>query len=479
MAMDMKMTLKQTQKLVMTPMLQQAIKLLPLARLDLVQLIRHEMVENPMLEEILLDEEDNNIETDDTERLLDDKGETENQQEEREEIDWEIYLQENIDRGISPEDYIERASIDSTIRKEISLSDYLIWQLDLVSYNELDKRIGTFLIGNIDSDGYLKSELTEIAEMCNVEVGKVEEVLKLIQTFDPSGVGARDIKECLILQVENIGGESDGSVVVKNIIERYLDQLDERHFLKIAKGLKISIEEVIRGVKFIRTLDPKPGRRFNSEDVEYIIPDIIIVKTRDDYQIIFNDEGIPTLRINPFYRGILKSKSRSDPAREYLENKFRSALWLIKGIEQRRQTIYKVVKSIIKFQRGFLDKGLPYLKPLILRTVADDINMHESTVSRVTTNKYVHTPQGIFELKFFFHSGINSVGGGDMMSSVMVKDMIKKMVSEEDPTNPIIDEQIAEMIRKRGIDIARRTITKYRKEIRILPANRRRKIFIK
>ncbi len=477
MAMDMKLSLKQTQKLVMTPMLQQAIKLLPLARLELVQLIRHEMIENPMLEEVLSDEEDG-VGTDDTERLgSDDEEGSEAQQEEREEIDWEIYMQENIDRGISPEEYIERPSIDSTLRKEISLSDHLLWQLYLAAHDELDKRIGIFLIGNIDSDGYLKSDLTEIAEMCNAELEKVEYVLKLIQTFDPSGVGARDLKECLILQVQNIGNDSDESVVVKKIIERYLDQLDERYFPKIAKGLKISIEGVIRATKFIRTLDPAPGHRFNPENVEYITPDITIVKASDDYQIIFNDEGTPTLRINTFYRDILKRKSKSDPAREYLENKFRSALWLLKGIEQRRQTIYKVVKSIIKFQREFFDKGLSYLKPLVLRTVADDIEMHESTVSRVTSNKYVHTPQGIYELKFFFHSGISSIEG-DMMSSVMVKDMIKKIVSEEDSANPIADRQVAEMLRKKDVNIARRTITKYRKELKIPPANRRKKIFI-
>ncbi len=255
MALEMKMTLKQTQKLVMTPMLQQAIKLLPLARLELVQLIRHEMVENPLLEEVLSDEEDG-IGTDDIEKAgLDDEGGPEAQKEEREEIDWEIYLQENMDRGISPGEYIERPSIDSTLKKEISLSDHLLWQLYLSAHDELDKRIGVFLIGNIDSDGYLKSELTEIAEIGNVEVEKVEEVLKLIQTLDPPGVGARDLKECLILQVQNIDSDSDGSVVVKKIIERYLDQFDERHFPKIAKGLKISIEEVIRAIKFIRTLD--------------------------------------------------------------------------------------------------------------------------------------------------------------------------------------------------------------------------------
>lgn len=477
MALEMKMTLKQTQKLVMTPMLQQAIKLLPLARLELVQLIRHEMVENPLLEEVLSDEEDG-IGTDDIEKAgLDDEGGPEAQKEEREEIDWEIYLQENMDRGISPGEYIERPSIDSTLKKEISLSDHLLWQLYLSAHDELDKRIGVFLIGNIDSDGYLKSELTEIAEIGNVEVEKVEEVLKLIQTLDPPGVGARDLKECLILQVQNIDSDSDGSVVVKKIIERYLDQFDERHFPKIAKGLKISIEEVIRAIKFIRTLDPTPGRRFNPEKVEYIIPDITIIKASDDYQIIFNDDGMPTLKINQFYRDILRRKNKSDPTREYLEDKFRSALWLLKGIEQRRQTIYKVVTSIIKFQREFLDKGLSYLKPLVLRTVADDIEMHESTVSRVTTNKYVHTPQGIYELKFFFHSGINSVEG-DMMSSVMVKDMIKKIVSEEDSTNPITDRQIGEMLREKDVSIARRTITKYRKELKIPPANRRKKIFM-
>ena len=261
------------------------------------------------------------------------------------------------------------------------------------------------------------------------------------------------------------------------IVQHYLSQLDERYFQKIAKSFGATINEVIAAVGLIRTLDPKPGSRFNSPRVEYIVPDVVVVKVDDDYQVILNEDGMPSLRINALYQNVLRQNDgmQSD-TREYLEEKFRSAIWLMKSVEQRRQTLLRVTKSLCKFQREFLDKGLAYLKPLVLKDVADDIGMHESTVSRVTTNKYVYTPQGVFELKFFFHSGLESLDG-DAMSSVSVKDIIRKAVVAEDSRKPLTDQQLMMILEAKGVKIARRTIAKYRHELHIAPASRRKRLF--
>jgi RNA polymerase sigma-54 factor len=262
------------------------------------------------------------------------------------------------------------------------------------------------------------------------------------------------------------------------IVETYLERLDERYFQRMAKELGVTLEEVIAAVKLIRELDPKPGDRYNADRVEYIVPDVVVVKIGDDYQIGLNDDGMPKLRINSLYQGILRrSDSMQGDTREYLEEKFRSAVWLMKSIEQRRQTLLKVSVSLCKFQHDFLDKGLSALKPLVLKDVADDIGMHESTVSRVTTNKYIHTPQGVFELKFFFHSGLDSFGGGDSTSSVSVKEIIRKAVAAEDSHKPFTDQQLVDMLEKQEIKIARRTVAKYRQELRIPPASRRKRLF--
>jgi RNA polymerase sigma-54 factor len=300
-------------------------------------------------------------------------------------------------------------------------------------------------------------------------------MLLAIQSFDPAGIGARDLQECLLIQLGQLDMQDS---LAGRIVETYLERLDERYFQRMAKELGVTLEEVIAAVKLIRELDPKPGDRYNADRVEYIVPDVVVVKIGDDYQVGLNDDGMPKLRINSLYQGILRrGDSMQGDTREYLEEKFRSAVWLMKSIEQRRQTLLKVSVSLCKFQREFLDKGLSALKPLVLKDVADDIGMHESTVSRVTTNKYIHTPQGVFELKFFFHSGLDSFGGGDSMSSVSVKEIIRKAVAAEDSHKPLTDQQLVDMLEKQEIKIARRTVAKYRQELRIPPASRRKRLF--
>jgi len=465
--MKMSLNLKMSQKLVMTPMLQQAIKLLPLARLELAQLVRQEIIDNPVLEEMLEEDsidENNNDNDDDFNESPQDSQE--------QEIDWDSYFQNNVDQGMSVDSLAERPSIEATYKKEASLSDHLFWQLNLTVDSDADKFIGSCIIGNIQKDGYLGAELSEIAEFSQSDEANVERVLKIIQGFEPLGVAARSLQECLMIQANDL---SEKNPLVDKLIEKYLDRLEDRYLPKVAAELKIDLDDVLNALSIIKKFSPKPGIAFNSEAIDYIAADLVVIKTEKGYEISLNDEGVPNIKINAFYQNLLKT-TKEGQTKEYLEDKYRSALWLIKSIDQRRQTIYKVGKSIVKLQKSFLDHGLSYLQPMVLKDVAKDIEMHESTVSRITTNKYIDTPQGLFELKFFFHSGIKSYMGNSL-SSIRVKNMIKEVVADEDGNKPLTDDQMVEVLMRKNAKIARRTITKYRKELNIPPASKRKKFF--
>ena len=482
MAFDLKLStnLKMSQKLVMTPMLQQAIKLLPLARLELAQQIRQEIMENPILEEILEEDEvKDDMETADKSEPPNPKENFEVEEKKNEEhtlenpdLDWDTYFQDNIDKGSSAENYTERPSIETTYKKEPSLQDHLLWQLNLSIHNEQEKFIGTCIIYNIQNDGYLNAEISEISKISQVNESLILDVLKIIQGFEPAGVGARSLKESLMIQAKL---DKNCTPLVLKLIDEYLDRLEERHLMKISSELKIRIELIVEAVNKIKLYNPKPGQAFSSERIDYVIPDIYVIKTENGYDVSLNDDDIPKIQISSYYQNLLKNSKKGE-TKDYLEEKQRSALWLIKSIDQRRQTIYKVGKSITKLQEEFLEKGLSYLKPMILKDVAKDIDMHESTVSRITTNKYIDTPQGIFELKFFFHSGIKSYMGSSM-SSVRVKNIIKEIVAEEDEKKPLTDDEMVLVLMRKNAKIARRTITKYRKELNIPPASKRKRIF--
>ena len=475
MAMEMKMNLnlKMSQKLVMTPMLQQAIKLLPLARLELAQLVRQEIIENPVLEELL--EEENEQDSSEEEPGPKEDITPEAEQDttpQDQEIDWDSYFQDNIDRGMSIESYAEKPSIEATYKKEATLADHLMWQLDMTVDSETDRFIGSCIIGNIQSDGYLCADLQEIVTISQSDEENVLRVLKFIQGFEPTGVASRSLKECLMLQAQAL---SDKNPYVEVLIENYLERLEDRYLQKVASELKISLDVVLEALETIKGFCPKPGLLFSSEGIDYVVPDLVVFKTDEGYDVALNDEGVPNLQISSYYHNLLKT-TKEGQTKEYLEDKYRSALWLIKSIDQRRQTIYKVGKSIVKLQKDFLDDGLSYLQPMVLKDVAKDIEMHESTVSRITTNKYIDTPQGVFELKFFFHSGIKSYMGNSM-SSIRVKNMIKEIIKEEDRNSPLTDDQMVEALMMKNVKIARRTITKYRKELNIQPASKRKKLF--
>ncbi len=469
-----------SQQLVMTPQLQQAIKLLQLSRLELAEMIQQEIEQNPALEEAGLDEvSDRKMPDLEAEPLVPEKEirvkEITIEEKVRSDTDWENYINEYNSTGKL---YIESENKDApnyeafTTEKK-TLEDHLQWQLRLYGFSELEEKIGHMIIGNLNRDGYLCSDIEEIAQACNADITLAEKVLSILQTFDPPGVCARDLCETLLIQVKLLGIDNP---IITDIIHHHLKNLENRNSKKIAKALKISIDEVRAAVKIIQYLEPKPGRAFSTDEPSYITPDIYVYKLGDDFKIVMNDDGLPKLRINRFYKNaIADGRKISKDAKNYLNEKMQSASWLIKSIQQRQKTIYLVMESILKFQREFFEKGIAYVRPLILKDIAEDIEMHESTISRVTTNKYAYTPQGLFELKYFFNSSIERTGG-DSMASASVKDKIRLLIENEDPENPLSDDKIALILQDSDLQIARRTVAKYRKVLNILPSNKRKQL---
>ena len=481
MAMEARLSLRQSQRVVMTPLLQQAIQLLQLSTLELQEVVQKELLENPLLEEMPVDGAETPEAGEATpsaeatpaptvEPITVDPPPTAERQTDELPFDpISVMFDEPEERSLVAQEEREDLPFENMVRSVSSLADHLEEQLRFVTEDPAARRIGAEIIGNLDEDGYLRAELQEIAQRCAATPEEVERVLtEMIQKFDPIGVGARTISECLLLQLRSNPPVDPVSV---EIVERHFEDLSRRRYADIARALKLSADRIMESVEEIMALEPKPGRRFGGNDSRYIVPDVFVYKLGSDYTVVLNEEGIPRLRVNSLYRSLLRSSG--DEARQYVEQKLRSALWLIKSVDQRQRTLRKVTQSIVKFQREFLDKGLPYLRPLSLRDVGEDISMHESTISRVTTNKYVETPQGLFELKFFFHSGIAS-GDGEMVSSVSVKKMIQDLLGNEDATKPLSDQEVAGILKGRGLTIARRTVAKYREELGILPSHQRR-----
>jgi RNA polymerase sigma-54 factor len=497
MGMEMRQELKLSQQLVMTPQLQQAIRLLQLSRMELADLVHEEMLENPILDDELDLENERSRERDEAgsevEQLhqMEGAGSTETAIEGSiqdgvaqteikgdasavSEIDWENYL-DNYSMGPPMPafrgDGEEMPSLEATLTKPPSLHDHLAWQLKMSNLPIDRLEIGMEIIGNIDADGYIKDPpIEELAADMGVDPVACEEVLEKIQSFDPIGVAARSLAECMLIQAVAAGQDDD--LVVK-MIKSHLPNLEKKNYQAIARDLKQPLEEIYEAAKVIMEFDPRPGRQYSSDDPHYVTPDVYIHKVGDKYFVVPNDDGLPKLKISGFYKNAMGNSAAS---KDYVQDKLRSAQWLIRSIQQRQRTIIKVAESILKFQREFFDKGIAHLKPLILRDVAEDIGMHESTVSRVTTSKYVHTPQGIFELKFFFNSGISRTNGEDLASQA-VKSKIKELVDAEDPKRPHSDQKIVELLKKGGIDIARRTVAKYREQLGILSSSKRKQVF--
>jgi len=477
MALQLKQSLSLSQQLIMTPQLQQAIKLLQLSRLELLETITQEMEANPLLDEQSGDDVDYEVES--FEEIKEPPSENtpevrleEDHSKPNEDMDWESYLSEyNTGWADTPHENKELPVFENINASKTNLHSHLLWQLSLSDLSEGQQEIGVQIIGNIDEDGYLKATTEELTQLTGHGEDEVLEVLSIIQNFDPTGVGARDTQECLLLQArfQNLAG-----TVVEKIIRGHMENLENKRYDKIAKGLSISMDEVLAAVSVISNFEPKPGRLYSDDETVYISPDIYVFKVGDDYEIVLNEDGMPKLKINNYYKEILSNKNSLEKnTKEYIQEKLKSAAWLIKSIHQRQRTIYKVTESIVQFQRNFFEKGVTHLKPLVLRDVAEHIQMHESTISRVTTNKYVHTPQGVFELKYFFNSAINSMEG-DSIASESVKEHIKNIIKSEKKNNPYSDQEIAEMLKGSNIDVARRTVAKYRETMGILPSRKRR-----
>jgi len=517
MAIELKQTAKLSQQLVMTPQLQQAIKLLQLNQLELVSLVEQELQENPVLEEAEGDEPTPMEESDATpgeegaggdeaqsadaadasgsadsadssgeaagseanaasdEAPGPDEGAEASDADKIADVEWENYLDSNPQTGMQSgggEDD-DRRSLEATLTRRATLGEHLQWQLQLSDFSQDEVEASQWIIGNLDERGYLCSSVEEVSRQSGLPEEIVEKTLAKVQLLDPAGVAARDLRECLLIQIQ--AHRIDHPLVLR-IVDQHLDLLQKRDFRGLTRALGAPIEEVAEAANLVASLEPRPGRSFGGEDPVYITPDIYVYKIGEDFHILLNEDGLPKLRINTLYRDVLSNgKDVGRDTKSYVHEKVRSAMWLIKSIHQRQRTIYRVMESIIKHQGEFFERGVAYLKPLNLRDVADDIEMHESTVSRVTSNKYVHTPQGIFELKFFFNSSIGRFDG-EAIASESVKQKIRGIISNEDPRRPMSDQRIAEMLKSANIDIARRTVTKYRESMNILSSTKRRQV---
>ena len=494
--MELRLDLKLSQKLVMTPQLQQAIKLLQYSRLELQQTLSQHLLENPVLEEVGGDNDEGEGSTEDKEegRAEGESGEgvepgdysealSSEECDDRYESDWRTGAA-MVAKPSTDEDY---PSYDQTLAQPTSLADHLLWQLQLSSVNEDEQVIGRSLIGNIDEDGYLRTSLEEIAKDTNVMLRQVENALDLIQTFDPSGVGARDAQECLNIQLRHrhyglveghhAGNGTGSDSLVKTIVANHWTDLAKKRYENIAKEVGVTVKEVYDAYDIIKRLDPTPGRAYFSATRQFIIPDVFVYKIEGKWLVDLNEDGLPRLQISPDYRDMVAASGGEVATKEYLENKTREAQWLIRSLDQRKKTILKVVHSLIHFQESFLEKGIRYLEPLVLRQVAEDVDMDQSTISRVTRNKYMYCPQGMLELKFFFNAGIQGLGpGAKDLSTRTVRELIREMVAQESTSKPLKDQEIVARLKDRGVVIARRTVAKYRAELNIAPASQRKRI---
>ncbi len=507
MAIQLKQSLKLGQNLVMTPQLQQAIKLLQLNHLELADLITQELTDNPILEEINdegssdQNEQSSDGETfdpevqqqNDEQAQMQPQTEDEKVLDQKDDVNWDAYLEEFNDGPSTAPSMKEvpdgdMPSYENLLTKSVSLEEHLLWQLNMHHFTDQEMKFGQMVISALNDDGYFEGNLSEIAEACGIEYEDAEEILKMIQNFDPIGIAARDLQECLLAQAKLLNPRS---VLVESIIQSCMTELEKHNLPAIAKMLDVPIDQVVEAQRIIHELEPKPGKIFTESDTQYIAPDIYVIKVGNNFVIQMNDDGIPRLRISNYYRNIVKKEladqsakgnnatgpTPGSDAKEYVHEKLRAAMWLIKSIQNRQKTIHKVTEAILARQREFFEKGTQFLKPMVLKDIASDVGMHESTISRVTTNKYMHTPVGTFELKYFFNSSINSSDGSDSVASSAVKEKIKQLIGKEDVRKPFSDQQIVEILQKDNIDIARRTVAKYREMLNILPSSKRKRAF--
>ncbi len=457
MRMDYGLKLELSQKLVMTPQLRQAIAILQLSSLELTAMVEQELLENPVLEA--------------EEKPAAEPVEEETDEKIREYFDWADYFDDGTDAGYTPRgDSEDKPSFTTFVSAVSTLHEHLEFQLHLTLLDEAARAVGQYLVGCIDENGYLCGTLDEAANNLGVSEDTAATVLKVIQTFDPPGVGARDLRECLLIQAEQ---KSAADPLALAILDKYLDEVGAGHYKNIADKLGCTPHDVQRAVDFIRTLDPKPGRAFDGgEQPCYIIPDVTIERVAGNYIIIINDHNVPHLTINPYYRRVVRDADSE--AKKFVEGRINAAIWLIKSIEQRRRTLYNVVETIIELQRDFFDHGPKHLRPLTMKRVADKVGIHESTVSRAIANKYADTPHGLFSLRAFFSAGLQGTDG-ETLSAATVKRQIKELVVAENPAQPLSDQALTEILIGRGVAVSRRTVAKYREELNIPSSSKRKR----
>jgi RNA polymerase sigma-54 factor len=476
---------RQVQKLILAPALQQAIKLLPLTNLELIEVIDAELSQNPMIEivgeslergsaedqasadreaEKIAEPAQPVIEAPAVEPDLDGKAED----------DFATGFQEYLDDGFRPHFYESReaVSLENTLSRAPSLWDHLNWQAGLTFFDAEDLKIAKFVIGDINEDGYLSSKIEELAALCPTTPEQVEKVRQRIKSFDPVGVGSLDLREALLAQM---GHHGIGDALARTIVAEHLPTLEKSDFALLARTLNVSLGAVKESIDLIRSLDPTPGRKYTEERTTYVVPDIIVTQEDEEWTIALNDEGLPRLRISQYYKRLLAQASRSEPdAHRFLKDRLKKALWFLRSLDQRNRTIYKVARFIVDKQKEFFEKGIDCIKPLTLMEIAQDIGVHESTVGRVVANKYMLTPQGVYPLKYFFHKSLSG-SYGEEVSSLKIKDHIRKLVEGEDRTNPLSDIEIGELLEKESLRIARRTVAKYRKQLKIEPSHIRKR----
>ncbi len=490
MVLKLRLEQRQVQKLILAPALQQAIKLLPLTNLDLIEIIDSELSQNPMLEleeesmEKAPDEkseakEKNRTETEKerelaqedvgSEEALESKGDAEDSE-------FESYFNEYFDEGFRSA-FVEKReapSLENIVSERTSLWDHLNWQANLTFFNAKDKEIAQYIIGNINEDGYLTTSVDEIAKTLNVTEKKVNEIREKIMGFDPVSIGSLTLQEALLMQMDYFQVKDE---ITRKIVNEHLHLLEKSDYSQLAKVLRIPLSSVKYHIEVIKHLDPAPGRKYSQERTHYVVPDIIVSKEDDELKITLNNEGLPRLRINSYYKKLLAQASKDNPeAYRYLKDNMKKAFWFLRSLDQRDKTVYKVAKYIVDKQKDFFEMGIEYIKALTLIELAQEIGVHESTVGRVVTNKYMMTPRGVFSLKYFFHKAISG-DFGEEISSLRIKERLKKIVDTEDKEDPLSDIEIGDMLARVNFRVARRTVTKYRKQLEIPPSHIRKRKF--
>lgn len=475
----MSLSLKQTQSLMMTPQLQQAIKLLTLTHLEMTNVIAQEMVENPMLEEMggeSTREELEKFQNESREATADNFSGPDLVEGGKDNFDWDKYVESYNNNsstpitreGVSKED---APNYENMVSRGETLAEHLEWQLRMENLLEEELKFALDIIHSLNDEGYLTESIEEHLSRTNLHREDALEILKMIQNLDPVGCATSDLQDCLMVQAQAL---EERAPLVEMIIKKHMEELMRKDLKAIAKETGADIEKVKDAELVIMNFHPKPGRLISAEEPQYVVPDIFVKQVADELVVSLNDDGVPRLKVSNLYKSLLKNADKNDEASEYVQDKLRSALWLIKSIENRQKTIEKVAHAIVRYQPEFFKKGIAFLKPMILKDIANEIGMHESTVSRVTTNKYMHTPIGTFELKFFFNAGIGGKNGGIDIASESLKLKIKELIENEDARKPLSDQKIADVLSDNDIKVARRTVAKYREMMNILPSSKRK-----